>query len=103
MHELSKAMKIMIRHDNGIQMWCDELIKHFKVGSSKALDKLYAVKYTLDDARNLREPIDHVQVIIQYGKSAYLCLERPGSATTARCKDLKKWYNSCRIHSNVVL
>ena len=72
MHELSRIMKITIQHDNRIQMWCDELIKWFKMNLSKALNKLYTTKYTIDDAQNLWELIDHVQVIIQYEKSVIL-------------------------------
>ena len=53
-------------------MWCNELIKQFKMNSSKALNKLYTAKYTIDDAQNLQELIDHIQVIIQYEKSAML-------------------------------
>ena len=30
------------------------------------------IKYTIDDAQNLQELIDHIQVIIQYEKSAML-------------------------------
>ena len=72
MHELSQGLKLGMRHDTGVQIWCDELTKRFKTDPSKALDKLYAAKYTMDDARNQREPIDHVQAVIRYGKSAAL-------------------------------
>ena len=64
MHELSQGLKLGMRHDDGVKIWCDELIKRFKTDPSKALDKLYAAKYTIDDVRNQREPIDHIQAII---------------------------------------
>ena len=72
MHELSSELKLEMRHDNSVKMWCDELIKCFKMNFSAALDKLYAVKYIIDDAWNQCELIDHVQAIIQYEKSALL-------------------------------
>jgi len=53
-------------------MWCDEPIKQFKMNLSKALDKLYTAKYTIDDVWNLQELIDHVQAIIWYEKSVML-------------------------------
>ena len=37
-----------------------------------AFDKLYAVKYIINDAQNQHEFIDHVQAIIQYEKSVFL-------------------------------
>ena len=72
MHKLSRIMKITIQHDNEIQMWCDELIKQFKMNLSKVFDKLYMAKYTIDDAQNLQELIDHIQAVIQYEKSVML-------------------------------
>ena len=39
---------------------------------SKALDKLYMIKYIIDDAQNLQELIDHIQAIIWYEKSIIL-------------------------------
>ena len=41
------------------------------MNSSATLDKLYAVKYIIDDIQNQHEFIDHVQAIIQYRKSAF--------------------------------
>ena len=72
MHELSSELKLEMRHDNNIKMWCDEFIKCFKMNSSAAFDKLYAVKYIIDDVWNQCELIDYVQAIIQYKKSAFL-------------------------------
>ena len=59
-----------MRHNNDVRMWCDELIKHFKMNSLAIFDKLYAVKYIIDNAQSQHELINHVQAIIQYRKFA---------------------------------
>ena len=59
-----------MRHDDDIKMWCDEFIKCFKMNFSAIFDKLYAIKYIIDDTQNQHEFIDHVQAIIWYEKSA---------------------------------
>ena len=38
-------------------------------------DKLCAARYTIDDACNQRDSSDHVQAILQYGKSDILNVE----------------------------
>ena len=50
MHKLSSSMKLDLRHNHDVKLWCDKLIKQFKMNFSAALDKLYAVKYIIDDA-----------------------------------------------------
>ena len=70
MHELSSKLKLEMRHDNNVKMWCDKFIKHFKMNSSAAFNKLYAVKYIIDNAWSQHELINHVQAIIWYRKSA---------------------------------
>ena len=70
MHELSSELKLEMRHDNNVKMWCNKLIKHFKMNFSTALDKLYVIKYIINNAWSQYEFIDHVQAIIWYEKSA---------------------------------
>ena len=70
MYKLSFKLKLEMKHDNDVKMWCDELIKHFKMNSSAVFDKLYAVKYIIDNTQSQHELIDHVQAIIWYEKSA---------------------------------
>ena len=53
-------------------MWCNKLIKWFKMNLLKALNKLYIIEYIIDDAQNLWELINHVQAIIWYEKSVML-------------------------------
>ena len=65
-------MKLDLRHDHDIKLWCDELIKQFKMNSSAVLDKLYAVKYIIDDVHNQQKSINHIQAVIQYRKSVML-------------------------------
>ena len=64
MHKLSSELKLEMRHDNDVKIWCDEFIKHFKMNSSTIFDKLYTIKYIIDDAQSQCEFIDHVQAII---------------------------------------
>ena len=72
MHELSLRLKLKIKHDNNIKIWCNEFIKYFKMNSSAAFNKLYVIKYIIDNTQNQHELIDHVQAIIWYEKSAFL-------------------------------
>ena len=64
MHELSFRLKLEIRHDDDVKIWCDKLIKYFKMNFSAVFDKLYTVKYIINNAWNQHELIDHVQAII---------------------------------------
>ena len=70
--ELSNLERLGLRAEggNGVDEWCEALVKRFRENTNVALGNLNTEKYTLQDARVRREPADYVQAIIRHIKSA---------------------------------
>lgn len=69
--ELSNLERRGLRAEgNGIEDWCQTLSKRFKEPTGVALAHLTTEKYTMNDARNRREPAAYVQSIIRHAKAA---------------------------------
>ncbi len=68
---LSNLERIGLRAgENGVDEWCSALVSRWKEPTGVALEKLTSEKYTLQDARNRREPAQYVHAVIRHAKGA---------------------------------
>lgn len=69
--ELRDLERIGLRADtNGVEAWCRTLKSRFKVRTNVALESLTSERYTLNDARNQREPAAYIQAVLRHAKNA---------------------------------
>ncbi len=69
--ELAHITRVSMRNDNnGVKEWCKALEARFKESPSRALALLEGIRYTVQDARRRRDPVDYVQSIILHGQNS---------------------------------
>lgn len=75
-NQLSNLARSGLRNDpDGVTQWCNALETRFRDSPGKSLALLEAVRYTVADARNRRDPADYLATIVLNSKNA-------GTATT---------------------
>lgn len=67
---LSREQKFYVKHGNDIDHWTEALIMKWKESPSTALATITRERYTMDDARRHREPIEYAQIITRAARSA---------------------------------
>lgn len=66
-----------------INLWCNELKKRFRDAPGQALFKLKRLKYTVQDARERKDPQQYILKILSLGKSAYTTFLKSDAVLTA--------------------
>ena len=70
-NQLSHIIRVGLRNDpTGITEWCNALEARFKDSPGKSLTMLEAIRYTIRDAKNQRDPADYVSSIVLNSKNA---------------------------------
>lgn len=70
-NQLSQIIRVGLRNDpTGIIEWYNTLEARFKDSPGKSLTLLEAIRYTVKDARNRRDPADYVSSIVLNSKNA---------------------------------
>lgn len=82
--ELSNEVKEMLR-DGTLDQWRQKLIDRFKERTPIALAKLQSAKYTMNDARDFKDPCAFVQDVMRHAKAA--------NFTSVLNQLLMAWYN----------
>jgi len=63
--QLSEVSRLgLVAHPNGVEEWCKALEKRFKISPSEAWTNFNLTRYTLEDVRNHRNPIEYVTTLI---------------------------------------
>ena len=71
--ELEHLERVGLRADeNGIEEWCRALENRFRDPPGKALSALEATRFTVQDVRRGRDPIDYIQDIVTNSRNAGL-------------------------------
>ena len=70
-NQLTHLSRIGLRDSaNGVNLWCEALEARFRDSPGRSLSLLEAIRYTVRDARNRKDPADYVSSIVLNGKNA---------------------------------
>lgn len=68
--KLGEEQKRLVKLGNGVEEWIRVLLKKFRQSPSTAMAAVTRERYTMDDARRRREPIEYAQIITRAARSA---------------------------------
>ena len=70
-NQLTHLSRIGLRDNaDGVNLWCEALEARFRDSPGRSLSLLEAIRYTVRDARNRKDPADYVSSIVLNGKNA---------------------------------
>lgn len=72
--------KRLTKLGNGVEEWARILLKRFRESPGVALATVIKERYTMEDARSRREPIEFAQVITRAARSAEMSVSNPSTA-----------------------
>lgn len=66
--ELGHLSRLGLR--NSVEEWCKALEARFRDSPSRALAMLESLRYTVNDVRRRKDPVDYIQNVVLHGKNA---------------------------------